>query len=195
MSFAILIIRTVKTDEDAIMFATKYRVDTHPIVRYWPKKGRTMLLITIYGRYKRAPYVIDYKSDGEYLEIRYTGRKFGLEELRQASQSQKRTIGGNGAKALLGNPDVSHRYEAGINIWTVKGTFKVFEYQRPIPEELSGHNLSKYYDEVLISDTPDPVTEITYNIIAHHNIIYEKSTTVFILKGVFKRIFRKIMRR
>ena len=172
------------------MLATKYRVDTHPIVRYWPKKGKTMLLITIYGRYKMAPYVIYYKSDGEYLEISYTGEKFGLEELRQATKSQeKRTIGGNGAKALLNNPDVSYRYEMGANIWTVKGTFKVFEYQRPIPEEISGLNIMKYYDEVIFSDVPDPVTEITYNIIAHHNIIYEKCTTVFILKGVFKRYY------
>ena len=176
------------------MLATKYRVDKHPIVRYWPKKGKAMLIITIYGRYKMVPYVIDYKSDGEYLEIRYTGEKFGIEELRQASESQKRTIGGNGAKALLNNTDVSHRYELGVNIWTVKGNFKVFEYQRPIPEELSGLKLSEHYDEAIFADAPDPVTEITYNIIAHHNIIYEKSTTIFILKGVIKRIYTIIKR-
>ena len=184
------------------MFATKYRVDTHPIVRYWPKKGRTMLLITIYDQYKREPYVIDYKSDGTALEIRYTGEKFGLEELKQATDVQKRTIGGNGTKVLLQNPEVSHRYEMGFNIWRVNGDFKVFECQRPIPEEigsfkdsqtgeLSLTEFARYY-EYEADLYPDPVFEITYNIIAHHNIMYEKNTTLFILKGVAKRVPRII---
>ena len=170
--------------EERNMFATKYRVDTHPIVRYWPKKGRTMLLMTIYGQYKREPYVIDYKSDGAFMEIRYTGEKFGLEELNK-SQKFKRTIGGHGAKTLLQNPEVSHRYEMGVNIWRAKGDFKVFECQRPIPKEigsfkdsqtgeLSLTEFAQYY-EYEADLYPDPVFEITYNIIAHHNIMYEKT--------------------
>jgi hypothetical protein len=163
------------------MLATKKAVDNHPLIKY--RKRPTASLIKVYSSYKRKPYTINYISNGQALEIKYEGPKFGLDELRN-SQS-KRALGGNGARVILNAPNVSYTYDKGVNVWRVSGEFPVFEYNRPIPEEMSGLKLIEFYQEPESGE--DVVMEISSNIIAHHNIIYERNTTLFILKALLKK--------
>jgi len=160
------------------MLATKYAIDTHFIIKKY--KNPYKLLLYIYDSFKRTPYTINYEANKTELNISYEGPEFGLKELAEIAEKQKdRKIGGNGAKNILNNSNISYNYDGIKNIWTIKGDFIPFIYERKIPENIDDLTLNEFYE---YNNLKDPVYEISYNIIGNHNIKYNKNVTLFIIR-------------